>query len=814
MSQFPPPSAHRTFDIKNALEKGITTDCYSPQFKKNDEEAKCVGNDNDDRDGTGLFSMYLKMAREEDRIMANSLKADADRVLIFSGLFSAVVTAFLTVSVQDLRPDPQDKPTFYLENIYQLLADSDRTDVPTLPTRSRPPAFSPPRSAVWVHSLWSLSLVIALSSALLAILLQQWVRRYIKVTQPRSARNLHKQARKRAFFDKGIQELRFQWAADVLPILLHASLLVFLAGLVVFSFGSSHIVFKVVASWVGLCALIYSCFTLLPILRYESPYYTPLSPPLWFLYTGTLYVVARILQWLTAFNCCDEKTWVRFGHLKSRYRRQLLHGMEGVAEEYAQKSTSEIDRRILLWTLQTLDEDYELERSFANIPDFCSSTVLEDPLATFKTPNGEKMTEAVVGLMARTLSSDLLPHSTKQRRIMICNRAITEASLPIDQRTLERVLYNDWSGLLDSVEFGLLLRNARYRDPFAEYYSQCVVSVIIAKAQEHDDRWFELATDQLGISKATLQYYLANGDSTLIANCVFICRRTMQCYSEQGWNRDVYSRSKTLELVSRFNIQDALPELQHEFCDMWNELVRNAGNRHSRNLSIHILKHIRNVYCGLHQGTSAAPTAFSSITSDRDSVLLFPQSYPLCTIAHHHPAKEKSPDDVPSALNLIPVATAAYTPRVIPVDSEKDHVLSILPFRETFGGIKVPRSPSYLLRRICDRRTETASSTSNASTHAPSASLITLHPSDILETSSLPITHDASLTPTSSTGHVGTAFADMQSMDNEHCILQQCISVAPPARAVLRGSIRDNRGVLAKITHGTTRTPSDCEDDG
>lgn len=800
MSQFPPPSAYRAFDIKNALEKGITTDCYSPQFEKTDEEANCDGNDNDDRDGTGLFSMYLKMAGEEDRIMANSLKADADRVLIFSGLFSAVVTAFLTVSVQDLRPDPQDKPTFYLENIYQLLADSDRTDVPTLPTRSRPPAFSPPRSAVWVHSLWSLSLVIALSSALLAILLQQWVRRYIKVTQPRSARSLHKQARKRAFFDKGIQELRFQWAVDVLPILLHASLLVFLAGLVVFSFGSNHIVFKVVASWVGLCAFIYSCFTLLPIFRYESPYYTPLSPPLWFLYTGTLYVVVRILQWFTAFHCCSEKTWVRIGHLKNRYRRQLLRGIEEVAEESAQKLSSEIDSRILLWTLQFSNEDHELERFFANIPDFCSSEVLEDLLDTFKTSTGEKMADAVVGLMARTLSSDLLPQSTKQRRIMICNRAMTEASLPIDRRTLERVLHNDWSGLLDSVEFGLLLRNARYRDPFAEYYSRCVVSVIIAKAQEHDDRWFKLATDQLGISKATLQSYLARGDSTSLANCLFICRRTMECYSEHGWDRDVYSRSKTLELVSRFNIQDALPDLQHEFCDMWNELVRSTGNRRSRNLSVHILKHIRNVYCGLHKGTSAAPTTFSSTTSDCDSVLLFSQSYPLCAMARHHPAKEKSLEDVPSALkDLTPVTTVAYTPQIIPVDSERHQPLSILPFRETFGVIKVPRPPSYLLQRICDRRTETPSGTSDAGAHAsPASSLITLHPSDILETPSHSVTHDASLIPASSTGHVGTASADMQSIDNEPCISQESISVAPPARAVLRGSGGDGYRVARK----------------
>ncbi len=490
----------------------------------------------------------------------------------------------------------------------------------------------------------------------------------------------------RAFFDKGVEELHFQWAVDALPILLHASLFIFLAGLVVFSFDSNHTVFKVVVSWVGLCALIYACFTLLPIFRYESPYYTPLSPPLWFLYTGTLYVIARILQWLTAFHCCSEDTWVRYRHLKNRYRRRLLRGIEEAAVESAQTLPSEIDSRILLWTLQTSDEDHELERFFANIPDFCSSQVLEDPLAAFKTSNGEKMADAVVGLMDRTLLSDLLPQSTKQRRIMICNRAMTEATLPINWRTLERVLYNDWSGLLDSVEFGLLLRNARYNDPFAEYYSQCVVSVIIAKAQEHDARWFELATAQLGISKATLQNYLARGDSMLLANCIFICRRTMEGYSDHGWHRDIYSRSKTLELVSRFSIQETLPGLQHDFCDMWNVLVRNTGNRRSRNLSIHILKHIRNVYCSLHQGTSAAPTVFSTTTSDRHSVLLFPQSYPSCTIARHRPAKELSPEDVPSALqDLAPVATPAYAPRIIPADSESHHLLPVLPFRETFA---------------------------------------------------------------------------------------------------------------------------------
>ncbi|KAH9073402.1 hypothetical protein EDB83DRAFT_70717 [Lactarius deliciosus] len=782
----PPYSSpcHRAPHIENARER-IPRTRYPPHFEKDDHP-------NFDDDGSRpLFSMYLETAGEQDRNMADGMKADADRIFIFSGLFSAVVAAFLTVSVQDLRPDPQDKPTFYLENIYQLLADSNRTDVTTSSTQSHPPTFSPPRSAVWANSLWFLSLVIALSCALLAILLQQWTRRYIKLTQPRSANSPHQRARIRAFFDKGVEDLRLQWTVDALPILMHASLVLFLAGLLVFTIGSNRTVFKVVLSWVGLCTVVYACFTLFPIFRHDSPYHTPLSSPLWLLYTGTLCVTTRILRWLTAFNCCNDEIWHRFGYLKDGYQRQFFHGLEQVTEECAQKSSSEIDGWVL-WTLQSSHQDHVLEQLFEIFPGFCKSRSFNDFLADFKMSIGKKMAEAVVGLMHRTLSSDLLPQSTKQRRIMICNRAIAEAPLPINLQTLERVLHKDWSGLLYSVEFGLMLTKARYSDLFAEYYSQCVVSVIISRVQEYGDRWFELATGHLGISKATLQNYLAHGDSMLLANCIFICRRTMEGYSKYGWRCDVYSRSKTLELVSRLDFQRTLPELQRQFCDLWNELVRGTGNQLSRNLSIYILKHIRNVYCDLHQSTVAAPRAFSSTTSDRASILLFPQSYPLCTIALHRPAKEPSPEDVPSApQSLTPVAIPA--PRIILATNSESHHLQ--PVSETFGVIEAPRPPSYRLWSILDCSTEMVPNTLDANAgamargaHTPSApSLIALRDNAILETFAPLATHDASLIPTSS---------------------RQCTSVARPSLAVLRSSpVKDGLiGPLANITHGNTST--------
>ncbi|KAH9030913.1 hypothetical protein EDB85DRAFT_1866109, partial [Lactarius pseudohatsudake] len=167
------------------------------------------------------------MATEEDKKMAESWKADADGILIFTGLFSAAVASLISVSIQDIRPNPQDTSNFYLANIYRTLADPASNISDSLP--ASPPPFSPPNYAIWVNALLFLSLVISISCALLATLLQQWARRYLKVTQPRYS--LHKRARIRAFFAEGVDRFLLPWAVEALPTLLHVSLFLFFAGI-------------------------------------------------------------------------------------------------------------------------------------------------------------------------------------------------------------------------------------------------------------------------------------------------------------------------------------------------------------------------------------------------------------------------------------------------------------------------------------------------------------------------------------------------------------------------------------------------------
>ncbi|KAI0249961.1 hypothetical protein BJV78DRAFT_1223144 [Lactifluus subvellereus] len=249
------------------------------------------------------------------------------------------------------------------------------------------------------------------------------------------------------------------------------------------------------------------------------------------------------------------------------------------------------------------------------------------------------MSEALFGFLHHTLSSNL-DRESKQRRINICRNAMDTASLYITWSSYHRVLYEDWTGLLNSVEFGLFLKAAKYSNSLAEYYSDNLVVAIIATVQEHDDRWFELATSQLGMSRVVLGGYSTHDDNVLLANTIDTCHRVIQVYSENDlFNTPAATRLKSLEICSNFDARNTLSGLQHEFCGLWNELIRMTGesaDRQMRSLGICILRHIRKIYIALHEGTDAAPTAFSASTDNYTDVLFHASSYPSCNIPEHN----------------------------------------------------------------------------------------------------------------------------------------------------------------------------------
>ncbi|KAF8486237.1 hypothetical protein DFH94DRAFT_617591, partial [Russula ochroleuca] len=184
-----------------------------------------------------LYSMYSKIAEDEDNEMVERCQKDADGTLIFTGLFSATVGVLLTVSIPDLKPNSQDTSAFYLENIYQLqVFGNPNVSHPSIPSAlAKPPAFSPPRYAIWVNSLWFLSLTVSLSGALLATQFRNWAVQYISVTQ-RHSDTLGQRARMRALLANGNPGPYIIWGTGREPIYLHFSLLLFITGALIYLF--------------------------------------------------------------------------------------------------------------------------------------------------------------------------------------------------------------------------------------------------------------------------------------------------------------------------------------------------------------------------------------------------------------------------------------------------------------------------------------------------------------------------------------------------------------------------------------------------
>ncbi|KAJ3524188.1 hypothetical protein NM688_g8605 [Phlebia brevispora] len=121
------------------------------------------------------------MRKHDDR-MIKDFADDIDTLLVFAGLFSGVLTAFVAQSYQSLLPDTAQLSVNLLEKISTQLdsgTDLQRPTTTNVPASSVEP-FIAPVSAVTINTLWFLSLVFSLAAALFGILAKQWLREYLQ----------------------------------------------------------------------------------------------------------------------------------------------------------------------------------------------------------------------------------------------------------------------------------------------------------------------------------------------------------------------------------------------------------------------------------------------------------------------------------------------------------------------------------------------------------------------------------------------------------------------------------------------------------
>jgi hypothetical protein len=153
---------------------------------------------------------------------------------------------------------------------------------------------------------------------------------------------------------------------------------------------------------------------------------------------------------------------------------------------------------------------------------------------------------------------------------------------------------------------------------------------------------------ELSISRDVLRGYLAHGDSVLLANLIHITRQFFHSLLQHDLDLTVTTRiaSSLLPSVSKFDILNTLPELQHDFCALWNEIVQQVqSNGVHINSFIDILVEIQHLYIALHD-TDAAPGYFLTSATGHDDLNYQRTSYTFCMAPDHRSNLTTHPEKV------------------------------------------------------------------------------------------------------------------------------------------------------------------------
>ncbi|KAJ6590115.1 hypothetical protein DFH09DRAFT_1027357 [Mycena vulgaris] len=354
---------------------------------------------------TKLWSVYVGEAEKYDKGLVESWRGDMAVMLIFAGLFSASLTAFLVESYRTLTPDSGDITVILLNQISQQLAAAANGNNFTVPVH---PPFKPRATSLVCNALWFISLGLSLMCALTATLLEQWARDFIQRSDMRSAPLVR--ARVFSYLYFGLKRFNMHTVVMIIPLLLHASLLFFLAGLVAFLVPVNRTMMFVALSLLGVFATMYGILTVLPLVHLDCPYRTPLSGVLWHL-TGRLLAVWSHSRPQVITR--DAETMV-----EATFRQAAAPSEERLAR----------DQKALIWTAKSLAEDIELEPFIDALPDVIDASCdrhhgYVDHIRRLISHPEVRLLERIEHLL-RGCSRGMLTLDVQNRREIVCYKAL------------------------------------------------------------------------------------------------------------------------------------------------------------------------------------------------------------------------------------------------------------------------------------------------------------------------------------------------------------------------------------------------------
>ncbi|CAE6347214.1 unnamed protein product [Rhizoctonia solani] len=314
-----------------------------------------------------VWKRYVLETDRADKELVEGWNNSLDMLLIFAALFSAISTAFILESTHDLKPDYAEVSAHTLAAILAAVSSGNSANSSDIPTMDQS-EFLPSVAAIQVNILWFTSLSLSVAVALIAIVAKDWCYQFMATrTGPALV-----QGRRRQLRWEGIEQWRMREILNVLPLMMHAALLLFAIGLSLYLWDiNPRVALPVVVTTVAV-GVFYFVTLLLPLFFRYCPFTTgpmKLILPYWYKVAGsTLKLVLECLGWLVvpfvtlfaAMKQCLKRSPTQKSDLKSEGRKS---GLRRWAAQLSFSDCWDESKQLVAGRVQLISDSFMVDRS-------------------------------------------------------------------------------------------------------------------------------------------------------------------------------------------------------------------------------------------------------------------------------------------------------------------------------------------------------------------------------------------------------------------------------------------------------------------
>lgn len=207
-------------------------------------------------------------AATADQALLKEANEGMDALMVFAGLFSAVIATLIQITWSMLAPGSNEYTDQVLLSIYNATIN-EPTNYPTRPD------FQPENGAIVINVLFFLSLVLSLGTALGAMLVKEWARQYDPAAGYEKIEWLKARNRHRRY--EGYTEWPLRTIHATLPMIIHVSLLLFLIGIILWTKQLHYSLYLTILGTAVLGIAGYLTLACVPTFMEASPFKWPLS---------------------------------------------------------------------------------------------------------------------------------------------------------------------------------------------------------------------------------------------------------------------------------------------------------------------------------------------------------------------------------------------------------------------------------------------------------------------------------------------------------------------------------------------------------